>query len=183
MHEMLQHLHESPAFARLQRRHDQSLRRLNRRLDVPDQAATRRRDGERFCASIDSAVETFDQLLPFQASHHVADGRAVESDDIAERRLIYSRMIVDGDESGILNRRDFEFLGLVQEQGKGNLLQPADEMAGQFKKAIIVVGHRHFVTGHSVTGHSVIGHFVVAARRPAIGWHGAFDAKAGLSVH
>jgi len=139
MHEMPQHRHEGLALAGPERRQNQPLCRGNRGLNVADQPAARRRDGQRFGASIDRAVEALDQLFLFQAAHHVADGRAVEGDDIAQRRLIDTRMIVDGDESRILHRRDVEFLGLIEEQRKRNLLQPTNQMARRLEKVIVVV--------------------------------------------
>ena len=44
MHEMLEHPHEGDALGRLERRQDQPLRCLHRRLDSPDQAAAGRRN-------------------------------------------------------------------------------------------------------------------------------------------
>ncbi len=43
---------------------------------------------------------------------------------------------------GILHRRDAEGLGPGQEQGERDLLQPADEMAGLFEEAAVVLCHR-----------------------------------------
>jgi len=143
MHEMLEHLHEGAAFAGLQRREDRPLRRQHRGLDVADQPATERRDGQRLGPPIDGPVQTPDQFLFFQSPHHVADGRAVERDDMAQRRLIDPRMIVDRDQRGILYRRDVEFLRLIEKKREGNLLQPADEMAGHFEKATVLFRRLH----------------------------------------
>jgi hypothetical protein len=137
MDEVLEHLHEGVTLARLQRRKDRLLRRQYRGLDVADQPATRWRNGKRFGPPIDRAVETPDQFLLLEPPHHIADGRAVERNDVAQRRLIYSRVIADRDQRRILYRRDVELLRLIEEQREGNLLQPADEMAGHFEKAIV----------------------------------------------
>jgi hypothetical protein len=138
MHEMFQHRHKGIALAGRERLYDQSLGGVNRGRDVADQPAAQRREEKRFGAAVDGAVAAVDQLLLFQPSHHIADGRAVKRDDMAQRRLIQTWVIVDGEQSGILNRRDVELFGLLQEQREGNLLQPANEMAGHGEKAIVV---------------------------------------------
>jgi len=73
MHQALEHRHERAAFARLERRQDQPLRRLYRRLDVPDQAAARGGDVQRFGAAVGRTVDPPDQALLFQAADDVAD--------------------------------------------------------------------------------------------------------------
>jgi hypothetical protein len=149
MHDMLQHLHEGITFARLKRRQYQPLRGLNRRLDIADQSVARRRDVKRFRASIDRAAEASDEFLLFQARHHIADGGAIESDDVAKRGLINSRVIVDSENSGILNRRNFEFPSLIHEDGKRNLLKPTNEMARFLMDAKVVVWHQNLVLAAS----------------------------------
>jgi hypothetical protein len=131
MHELFQHPHEGAASARFERRQNQTLRRRNGRLDVVEQATAERGDVKGFRAPIERAVAPFDEPLLFQAGDHVTDSRAVESNDIAKRRLIDARMVVDGENSGILDGRDVEFPRLIHENGKGNLLQSANEMAGR----------------------------------------------------
>ena len=142
MHETLQHLHESATFVWLQRRQNQPLRGLNRRLDVADQSAARGRDIKRLCASIGRAAHTLNQLLLFQTGYHIPDGGPIESNDITKRCLIYPRMIADGEYSGILNRRDFESSSLIHKESKRNLLKPANEMAGFFVNTKVVLWHQ-----------------------------------------
>ena len=142
VHEMLQHFHEQISFPRLERGQDQPLRGLNGRLDIAEHAAAQWCNGKRFCTPVDRAAEASDELFHFQARYHVPNGGAIEGNDVAKRRLIHPRMIVDGDQSGILNRSDLEFSSLIHEQGQRNLLQPANEVAGLFKKKAIAVCHQ-----------------------------------------
>jgi len=146
MHEMLEHLFEGAALARRQRLEDQPLRRLHRRLDVANKPPARRRDAERLGAPVARAIDAGNELLALQAADHPADRGAVKSDEVAQRRLIDTGMAVDRDQRGILHRRHGEGLGLIEEQRKGNLVQPANEMARHLDEAALPdrLGHVRF---------------------------------------
>ena len=133
---LLEHAHEGVAFACLERRQDQPLGRGHGGLDLAQQAAAERRDVKRFGAPVERSVLPLDELLLLQPGDHVANGGAVERDDIAQSRLIDARMIVDGEDGRILHRRDVEFPRLVDENGERDLLQPADEMARPLVNAV-----------------------------------------------
>ena len=53
-------------------------------------------------------------------------------------------MTADRDQRRILHRCDVESLGLIEKQRKGNLMQPADEMAGHFEQAPIILQFPHW---------------------------------------
>ena len=125
---------------------DQLLRRLYRGLDLPNEPAARRRNRKRFRAPIMRAIKPFDELLLLQTADHAADGRAVEGNDVAERRLIDPRVTTDRDQCGILHWRDVESLCLIEKQREGNLMQPADQMAGHFEQAPIILQLPHRVS-------------------------------------
>ena len=134
---MFEHAHESGAFAGLERRQDQALRCGDGRIDIGEQAASCRGDMQRFGATVGGAASSRDQALFFQPAHDIADGRAVERDGVAQRGLVDARIVVDGIKRGILHRREVERLGLVEEQGEGDLLQPADEMTRHISEAAL----------------------------------------------
>src|SRR5262249_48132183 len=149
MHEMLEHLLEGAALARLERLKDQPLRRLHRRLDVANKPPARRRDVQRLGAPVMRAIDAGDELLALQAADHPADRAAVKGDDVAQRGLIDPGMTVDCDQCGILHRRHRESLGMVEEQGEGNLVQPANEMARHLDEAAVADRFRHGYPVHA----------------------------------
>jgi len=142
MHEMLEHAHKCCAFARLKRIENEALRALDRRGDVFQQPDAGGRDVQRFGAAVGSTGGAPDQPLFLKAADHVADGRAVERDGIAQSRLVEARLIADRGERCILHRREIKRLRLVQEQRQRDLLQPPDEMAGHAEKATVILCHR-----------------------------------------
>jgi hypothetical protein len=58
-------------------------------------------------------------------------------------------VIVDSENSGILNRRNFEFPSLIHEDGKRDLLKPTNEMARFLMDAKVVVWHQNLVLAAS----------------------------------
>src|SRR6516225_3729614 len=143
MYEMLEHLRERAALACLQRSQDQPLRRLHRGFDVANKPPPRWRNVERLGAPVMRTIDAGNELLALQAADHIADRGAVEGDEVAQCGLIDPRMAVDRNKRGILHRRHVKSLGLVEEQRKGNLVQPANEMARHLDEAAVADRLRH----------------------------------------
>ena len=138
---MLEHLHEGTAFARLEWGKDQPLRFRNGAIDVLDHAIAGRGDVQSLGTPIGGTIGSANQPALLQAAHDVTDGRTVERDGVAQRRLIKARIVFDRDQRRVLHRRKVESLRLFQKQRRRDLLQPADQVARHVEQMAVVVRH------------------------------------------
>src|SRR5262249_49102188 len=84
-----------------------------------------------------------DQRLGLEPLDDAADRGPVEADGVGEAKLVEARMGADREERRILHRRDLESGGFLEEHRDGDLLEPADEVAGLAVEDLAEVGPCH----------------------------------------
>ena len=108
------------------------LKRLDNRAERGQKRFAFGREKETARPSIRFVDVARDQPLAFQPINDRADGRPVLCDLVGQAGLVDARMPADGIKRGELDRREVEsgLLHAAQENLRGDLVQPADQMSG-----------------------------------------------------
>lgn len=101
----------------------------HRRARFAQNALPLRRDEQLLDTLVMFRRDARDEALFFDAAKHIANGRAVDGNQIHQSALIDTWTILYRYERRELNRRQTEVLHLVEENGRGDLLRTPHKVA------------------------------------------------------
>src|SRR5579862_78845 len=106
------------------------MRPLHRRPHPGNERTTLGREPDQFGAGIVRALLALEESARFEARNDLGNARALEADFERQRHLVDLAVLDERGHQTVLDRGDVERLGLLEEQGGVDLMQPADEKAG-----------------------------------------------------